>query len=109
MEKQLAKVIYHKTLSVMKFTLEMEETHYELGREDSRYKFFRKMLMEKTYDSLRELFEHFNKLELIEKTDYPEDVKNGWKETESGGSGFLNTADLNDFFSDGNDEGQECE
>jgi DNA-binding HxlR family transcriptional regulator len=81
----------------MKFTLEMEETHYELGREDSRYRFFKKMLMEKTYESLRELFEELSEIGLIEKTSYPEDVKNGWKETESGGSGFLNSKEFDAF------------
>lgn len=94
-DKQLARLIYHKCMTTMKFTLELEEQKYEEhGRQDSRYKFFKKMIMAETYKNLRELFDQMEELGVLSKTDYKEDVKDGYKDTESGGSGYLNSAKL---------------
>lgn len=96
MDKELAKKIYHNVLKTMKFTLEMEEYGYkEQGRNDPRYKHFKKMLMQETYDNLRDLFQELEDYGLINKADYEEDLKNGWKDTQSGGSGFINSNQLN--------------
>ncbi len=90
-DKEIAKKIYHSALKTMKFTLEMEEYGYkEQGRNDPRYKHFKRMLMQETYNNLRELFAEFESMNIICKTEYEEDLKNGWKDTPSGGSGFLN-------------------
>lgn len=95
---QLANIIYQNVRSIMKFTLDMEEQKYpEKGRNDDRYKFFKKQLMSFTYETLRDLFKSMSELELIQPTDYIEDVKDGYKPTLSGGSGFINTEDLNYF------------
>jgi hypothetical protein len=82
----------------MKFTLDLEEQKYpEKGRHDDRYKFFKKQLMSHTYDNLRGLFGELEAAKLIESTDYPEDVKDGYKPTSSGGSGFVNTKQLDQW------------
>ena len=87
-EYQLARIIYHRTLSIMKFTLDLEEQKYlEKGRQDDRYRFFKKQLMSHTYDTLRSLFQELADFEIIEETNHEEDVKDGYKPGLSGGSG----------------------
>jgi hypothetical protein len=95
-EHQLARMIYHRWMSNMKFTLDLEEYSYkDKGRNDPRFKFFKKQLMANTYDTLRALFADLKQLGLVEETSWPEDVKDGYQETISGGSGFVNTEKLN--------------
>jgi len=95
---QIAPIIYHKMLAIMKFTLDLEEQKYpEKGRQDDQYKFFKKQLMSSTYENIRSLLKNLEDLNLIQQTDYYEDVKDGYKPTLSGGSGFVNTVALDDF------------
>lgn len=97
-DAQLAKIIYHKWMASLKYTLELEEFSYrDLGRQDPRYKTFKKHLMQNHYNNLRSLFEEMEQLGLIKKTDYPEDLKDGYKDTPSGGSGYLNSKHLNNI------------
>lgn len=94
-DAQLAKMIYHKVMSVMKFTLNLEEYSYrEKGREDPRYKTFKQQLMSATYDNLRQLFAEMETAGFLQQTEDPEDVKDGYKATCSGGSGYVNSDDL---------------
>ena len=94
--KQLARMIYHKWMSNMKFTLDLEEFSYkDNGRNDPRYKFFKKQLMNNTYDSLRQIFEDLEDMGVLTQTEYDEDVKDGYKDSPSGGSGYVNTDKLN--------------
>ena len=81
----------------MKYTLDLEEYSYkDKGREDPRYKFFKKQLMQYTYDTMRDLFEDLEDVGLIESTNEEEDdVKFGYKDTPSGGSGYTNSKELN--------------
>ncbi len=97
-ETQLARMIYHRMLSTMKFTLDLEVQKYlEKGRQDDRYKFFKKQLMSQTYDNLRALFKDLEALKMLKSTDYPEDVKDGYKSTPSGGSGYINSRALDEW------------
>lgn len=97
-DTQLARTIYHRVLSTMKFTLDLEEQKYpERGRNDDRYKFFKKQLMSNTYENLRSLFKGLEEINLIQETQYPEDVKDGYKPTSSGGSGYVNTDGLDEL------------
>ena len=92
---QLARMIYQKTMNIMKFTLEMEEYSYkEQGRNDPKYKFFKKQLMSHTYDQLEILFEDLEDLGLIKPTEDDESLRFGFKSTPSAGSGYLNTPKL---------------
>ena len=96
-DTQLAKMIYHKMMSVMKFTLNLEEYSYrEKGREDPRYKTFKQQLMSSTYEHLRQLFEDLEDVGLLVQTDDDEDVRDGYKPTISGGSGYVNSEKLNE-------------
>ena len=95
-DMELAKAIYHRWMSSMKFTLDMEETKYEQGRHDARFKFFKKMLMANTYENMRGLFKELSEWGLIESSGN-EDVKDGYKETPSGGSGYLNSSAFNEW------------
>lgn len=100
-ETQIARLVYHRVLSIMKFTLDLEEQKYpEKGRHDDRYKFFKKQLMSYTYDNLRSLFKDLESLELVKETKYPEDVKDGYKPTPSGGSGFVNADVFDEWLND---------
>lgn len=97
-QTQIARIIYHRVLSIMKFTLDLEEQKYpEKGRYDDRYKFFKKQLMSHTYENLRTLFDDLESLEMIQETEYAEDVKDGYKPTPSGGSGYINTGSFDDW------------
>lgn len=97
-DTQLARTIYHRILSTMKFTLDLEEQKYpERGRNDDRYKFFKKQLMSNTYENLRALFKSLVDLNLIQETEYIEDVKDGYKPTPSGGSGHVNSEGLDEL------------
>ena len=93
--KHLSRVVYHRILAIMKNTLNLEELSYrEMGRNDPRYKTFKKHLMEFTYTELRELFYDLEDMGLLEPTEEEEDVKNGYKDTLSGGSGYVNSPAL---------------
>ena len=88
-------MIYHKVMANMKYTLELEEYSYrEMGRNDPKYKTFKKHLMSNTYDNLRELFEEMASLGIVKKTDDNEDPKGGYRETLGGGSGYVNSPDF---------------
>lgn len=95
---QLARMIYHRWMSSMKHALELEEmTYREQGRDDPRYKTFKKHLMANTYEQMRELFEDLSELEIIQQTEHEEDVKDGYKDTPSGGSGYVNSEDFDEW------------
>ncbi len=97
-EQQLARLVYHRWMASMKYALELEEFSYrEKGRSDPRYKTFKKHIMANTYESMRSLFKEFVELGFIEPTDYDEDVKDGYQDTSSGGSGYINSEDLDDW------------
>ncbi len=98
--KQLGRLIYHRWMSTMKFTLDMEETKFETGRNDPRFKFFKKMLMANTYENMRGLLKELEGWGVLNETDTPEDVKDGYKETDSGGSGYLNSEDFDAWLAD---------
>lgn len=98
METQIAKIVFHKMLAIMKFTLNLEEYSYrEKGREDPRYKLFKQQLMQYTYDTARETLAEIQKTGVIVQTENPEDVKNGYAAGPSGGSGFINAKELDDL------------
>jgi len=102
-DKEIARLIYHVWMSHMKYTLDLEEYSYkESGRNDPRFKFFKKQLMANSYDQLRQLFTKLESLGISEKTSWPEDVKDGYKDTISGGSGFVNTPEMTDFLAERN-------
>jgi len=95
---QLASKIFHRVMSIMKFTLNLEEYSYrEKGRDDPRYKTFKQQLMANTYENLRGLCEELEKDGVIKSTDDGEDVKGGYKPTPSGGSGYINSKDFDEW------------
>ena len=97
-DKQLARLICQTVRGIMKNTLNLEELSYrEDGRNDPRYRTFKKHLMEFTYASLRELFLELKKWGLIESTDDGEDVRDGYKDSLSGGSSYVNSVDFQDW------------
>jgi len=77
----------------VKFT---EERKYEEGRKDERYRFYKQELMKKTYNELRYLFEKLKSQGFLENVAYDENLKNGYKDTDSGGSGYINARALNE-------------
>ena len=91
-DKQLARLIYHRWMSNMKFTLDLEEYSYkDKGRSDPRFRFFKKQLMSDTYESLRTLFEDLEDIGILTPTENDEDVKSGYKDSDGGGSGYVNS------------------
>ena len=97
---QLAKLVCQTIRSIMKNTLSLEELSYrEDGRNDPRYKTYKKHLMDFTYNGVRKLLHDLEEMGLVVQTDYEEDIKNGYREGPSGGSSFINSESLNDFLS----------
>ncbi len=97
-DQELARRIYHKCMSTMKFTLDLkQQENPKDGRDNPQFRFFKKLLMEKTYANLRSIFIELEEDGIIKCTDYEEDVKNGYQETASGGSGYINSDKLNDL------------
>lgn len=95
-EYQLGRILASKWMSVLKFTLDLEEFSYkENGRNDPRYKFFKKQLMSHSYDIFRQLMEEMEDLGVLQETEYDEDIKQGYQDNDSGGSGYLNTDSFN--------------
>lgn len=95
---QIAKIIYQYWMNSMKSTLDFEESKYDQGRNDPKYKYFKKVVMANNYENMNKLFQKLNESGLIQKTTYEEDVKGGYKDNDSGGSGYINTNKMNDFF-----------
>jgi hypothetical protein len=97
-EKQIAKLICQHVKSIMKHTLDLEEYSYrEKGGQDPRFKTFKKNIMEKTYSQLRTLLADLSDLGIIDPTAWEEDVMNGYRDTSSGGSGYINTSFFDAF------------
>lgn len=96
-DNELSRTIFHSALKTMKFTLDLVEQHYEDGRKDPRFKFFKRLFMSETYDNLRHLFDDFTDQGLLSKIEN-EDLKNGYQENKSGGSGYVNTEDFNNYW-----------
>jgi len=97
-DTELACKIYHAFMSVMKYTLNLEEQHYtESGKQDPRFLFFKQELMNKTYSTVEDLLKTLQDNKIINETDYKEHLRYGYKKTASGGSGYLNTDEFNDF------------
>lgn len=95
---ELGALLYQKIMANMKSILELEEMSYrEQGRNDPRYKTFKKYVMDKTYSMMRDVFGDLADLGVLEETDYEEDVKNGYQNTPSCGSGYINTSKFLDF------------
>ncbi len=80
-------------MSNMKFTLDIEEQKYEKGRDDQRFKFFKKMLMANTYENMRKCFKDLEDIGILVPGE--EDVKDGYRDTPSGGSGYQNSDRFN--------------
>jgi len=100
--QQLAKVVCQTVRTIMKNTLNLEEFSYrEKGRDDPRYRTFKKHLMEFTYTNLRELFSELESWGLIKSTEDGEDVKDGYRDSLSGGSSFVNSEDFQVWLNDG--------
>lgn len=94
-EKQLARLIFRTVSSIMKNTLNLEELSYrEQGRNDPRYKTFKKHLMECTYSSLRDMLYELEDWGIIIPTEEEEDIRDGFRETLGGGAGFVNSKEL---------------
>lgn len=100
-EKQLARLIFRTMSTIMKSTLNLEEMSYrEQGRDDPRYKTFKKYLMETTYTNVRNMLEELAKWGLIDPTGDGEDISSGFSDSLSGGAGYLNSPDLDDLIED---------
>ncbi len=96
--KEIARVVYHRCMSIMKFTLDLkEQEHPDQGKRHPQFKFFKRLLMQQTYQNLRGLFEELSQTGLIQKTEYEEDVKNGYQNSISGGAGYRNVDELNEW------------
>ncbi len=85
-------------MSIMKFTLDLkQQENPQDGRDNPQFRFFKKLLMEKTYQNMRSLFQELEEDGIIQKTDYEEDVKHGYMATTSGGSGYVNTKEFSEW------------
>ncbi len=85
---QISKEIYLKTLDTMKKTLDLIE--FKFDKKSVDFKYFKSQIMENTYENLRKLFKYLEDNKIIEKCSSNHNLRQGWKNCDCGGSGFVN-------------------
>jgi len=90
MKLQIAKIIFHSALAIMKKILNL--VAFKVGRNSEDYKFYKKEIMDYFYNGLKDLFKDLCEKKLIERCHCKANLRNGYKPCEKcGGSGFKNT------------------
>lgn len=89
MKIQIAKIIFHTALSVMKKVLDLIAFKYQKNSDD--YKFFKKQIMDYFYGGLKELFVRLEDDKILDRCHCKANLRNGYKPCEKcGGSGYKN-------------------
>ena len=88
MNLQIAKIIFHSALSIMKKILDL--VSFKVGKESEEYKFYKKEIMLYSYSGLKDLFQKLQSDKIIKRCNCKSDLKHGYKECECGGSGWVN-------------------
>jgi hypothetical protein len=84
---QIAKAIFHNNLYIMKKILDLGE--FKLGKKSDDYKYFKKEVMNSTYDSLKKLFKQLFDEKIIKKCNKKCNLRQGYSDCECGGSGYI--------------------
>ena len=90
-ELQIAREIYLKAMETMKKTLDLIE--FKFDKRTKEFKYFKSQIMENTYENLRKLFKYFEDNKMIEKCPKNHNLRQGWKNCDCGGSGYINFRD----------------
>lgn len=89
MNLQIAKIIFHTCLAIMKKILDLIAFKYDKKSDD--YKYFKKQIMDYFYNGLKDLFKVLSEQKMIEKCHCKANLRQGYKPCEKcGGSGYKN-------------------
>ncbi|MBN1467754.1 MAG: hypothetical protein JW924_03430 [Fusobacteriaceae bacterium] len=87
-EIQVAKLIFHSSLSVMKKILDLEA--YRIGKKSDEYNYFRKQVMDNIYQGLQKLFKQLETENIIQRCPKKCNLRQGYNPCDCGGSGYIN-------------------
>ncbi len=88
MSIQIAKTIFHVSLSVMKKILDLIAFKYDKKSDD--YKYFKKQIMDAFYKGLRDIFQTLLNEKILTNCHCKADLRQGYKPCDCGGSGYKN-------------------
>lgn len=87
MKIELAKLIFHTNLTVMKKVLDLAE--FKLGKGSDEYKYFKSQIMDYFYINLSNLFKTLLDAKLLFKCECGASIRKGYSDCpQCGGSGF---------------------
>lgn len=100
-EIQIAKPIYLKGMNAMKHILLFGEAQWG-DRNSPTYRYFKKVVMDETYNNMASVFEELAEKGLIQKCSCNSFLRNGYNKKcpTCCGSGYCNTEDCNGYFGD---------
>lgn len=101
---QLAKAIYLKQMSAMKAILNLGEMNFG-GRNDNRYKLYKKIVMDEFYNAMGDLFSAMELEGILVKCPCGASIRQGYKPCERcNGSGHCNSESFDDYIENAEDE-----
>jgi hypothetical protein len=84
---QIAKLIFHNQLYIMKKILDLGE--FKLGKKSDDYQYFKKEVMDYTYNGLKKLFKQLFDEKIIVKCSCDANLRHGYTDCDlCGGCGY---------------------
>ena len=92
MKFEIAKLIFHSALNVMKQILSLSE--FKFGKKSDEHKYFKSQIMDFFYKELEKIFEILKDKKIIETCKCKSSLRNGYQSCSyCGGSGYKNVKD----------------
>lgn len=88
MKIQVAKIVFLNTLSTMKAILDL--IAFKVDKKSDIYKYYKKEIMNYFYTSMKKTFKTLEENKIIERCPKKCKLRQGYKECECGGSGWIN-------------------
>ena len=88
MTLRIAKLMFLNTLSTMKQILDLGE--YKMGKNSSEFCYYKKKVMDYTFESLKKTFKTLEENKIIKKCPNKCNLRQGYKDCLCGGSGYIN-------------------
>lgn len=87
MKVQIAKIIFHSLLTIMKKILDL--VSFKVGKDSEEYKYYKREIMDYFYNGLKELFVELSNKKIFEKCPCNANLRYGYKTCkECGGCGY---------------------
>ena len=88
MQIQVARLIFLNGLDTLKKILDL--IAFKTDKNSSDYKYYKKEIMDNTYQNLKKLFKTLFEYKIIKKCPNKCNLRQGYKKCECGGSGWIN-------------------